>query len=106
MSDLTDLEICRKIAEIEGKSIDCDIGDCVSIHNGGDGKLYNPITDKALCFDLMVEYGVDFYSICVVGCTYEAVIFITSRNESIMARNKNPNKAICLAIIEANSNDK
>ncbi len=44
---MTDLEICKRIAEIE------------KIHvSNVDAGMYDPLTDKALCFDLMVKYDV------------------------------------------------
>jgi len=52
MSELTDLELCKKIAEIEGYSslYESCILDVVN------GKSH--MVGKALLFDLMVKYGV------------------------------------------------
>ncbi len=44
---MTDLEICKRIAEIEGIHV-----------SNVDAGMYDPLTDKALCFDLMVKYDV------------------------------------------------
>lgn len=85
MSELTDLEICKKIADIEGFP-----EQVLEFHD--DHILnYNPLTDKALCFDLMVKYKVELdfvssYCACLMG-EYE------------WGYNENPQKAICLAII-------
>ena len=76
MNELTDLQICKRIAEIEGhETLPCDEyqeGDFYIVINDH-GEDYNPLTDDALCFQLMVKYVYD----------------------------DSPNKAICLAIIEA-----
>lgn len=60
-------------------------------------KEYNPLTDDALCFNLMVKYKVDveFFVDCVSG-----YIGGSCKGESI---DDSPNKAILLAIIEANN---
>jgi len=67
---MNDLEICTRIAEIEGFEFDVE-----SLFTGGPlgvwpkcefekvgmsiaSGSYNPLTDKALCFDLMVKYDV------------------------------------------------
>ena len=62
MSELTDLEICKRIAEIEGFTF-CTGGKYARVEVRRDNTVYgyvdfNPLTDKALCFDLMVKYGV------------------------------------------------
>ncbi|MCP3672869.1 MAG: hypothetical protein GY829_00160 [Gammaproteobacteria bacterium] len=56
---MNDLEICKRIAEIEDRMF--SIEDSPSgkyIHDIGEDNAYNPLTDKALCFDLMVKYDV------------------------------------------------
>ena len=62
MNKLTDLELCKKVAEIErvdfvmtndGKSINHKV---YGIYCGNE---YNPLTNKALLFDLMVKYKVE-----------------------------------------------
>ena len=73
---MTNLEICRKIADIEGiQHEDSTRGPYVVFYSKQQGHSsvhdFNPLTDDGLCFRLMVNQ--------VVG--------------------KNPNKAICLAII-------
>tara|TARA_R110002051_G_scaffold301683_1_gene369645 strand:+ start:740 stop:991 length:252 start_codon:yes stop_codon:yes gene_type:complete len=80
---MTDLEICKRIAEIEG------ISDYIFINYD-----YNPLTDKALCFDLMVKHKVD-----TEWWGDELGAYIPVNDGEI--HDKNPQKAICLAIIEA-----
>ena len=60
MNKLTDLEICKRIAEIDGVFTQFVGGRLVAENdNGGIGKEYNPLTNKALLFDLMVKYRVN-----------------------------------------------
>lgn len=54
---------------------------------------YNPLTDDALCFQLMVKYKIDFFHVNGIYCA--------SDNKLVTAQCDTPNKAICLAIIEA-----
>ena len=108
MSDLTDLEICRKIAEIAGHVEWCypldDFRFCVemlSISDGGEyGSPYNPLTDDALCFQLMIKYGVWRWSNPRPNWFTATVKGLQGFTEA-----ETLNKAICLAIIKANSND-
>ena len=99
MSELTDLEICKSIAEIEhGRAyIDGDdTGNFINLnHPMSDrgGESYNPLTDDALCFQLMVKHKADF--IPYYRDEYRAQI------KSIYMVSKSPNRAICLAIIES-----
>ena len=98
---MNDLEICKRISKIEDgnkyrlyqNESTLFIG---RIPTGCVGKVeeYNPLTDDALCFKLMVKYevGVDFVrpkEVNILGGEY-------------IDFGGKPNKAICLAIIEAN----
>lgn len=106
---LTDLEICKRIAEIEGKK-------GIIVRPLGDGKnhvtvrftectgyikcvAYNPLTDDALCLQLMLKHkiSVDFRADGRVQA------FIDSEKTTKCVTDKTPNKAICLAIIKANN---
>ena len=100
---MNDLEICKRIAIIEKHFIDCESVDSIIIFNGGDGKAYNPLTDDALCFQLMVKYDVDVMSLYRVNkeTEWEAQVFTKDYADAVSIYNTNPNKAICLAIIEA-----
>jgi len=109
MGNLTDLEICKRIAEIENLMF-CTGGRYKRIEIWKNGKVfkyekYNPLTDDALCFKLMVKYKVlitwqEFNDNCtaVIDGTSEDVPFPFAVAD---INNDNPNKAICLAIIEA-----
>ncbi len=110
MTELTDLEICTRIAEIEGFT---DISVYSGVDSGGtlmvskfeiltdDGKgfplkihNYNPLTDDALCFRLMVKHKIDFVNFDTD--MYAGVV------KAKTFQNRSPNRAICLSIIEAN----
>ena len=94
MSVLSDLEICKRIAEIDGLEIDFAGNGLVVIHNGGDGNIYNPLTNDALCFKLMVKYKIDWQN-------RESFKMGAAVKGDILVADDSPNKAICLAIIEA-----
>ena len=97
---MNDLEICKRIAEIEGKEVLSDDewftdGECLILVNQC-SETYNPLTDDALCFQLMAKYKVDIEHF---KCgTVSAYIEDKNHGEII---DTNPNKAILLAIIEA-----
>ncbi|HHZ70917.1 MAG TPA: hypothetical protein EYN54_11720 [Methylococcaceae bacterium] len=114
MKQLTDIEICKRIAEIEGEciaSIDRKVYDWNNKHYPVEISLghvkkatllnwYNPLTDKALCFDLMVKYKVyiDYFG----GKGRAALQADTESGEfEVDIVDISMNKAICLAIIEA-----
>ena len=109
MSKLTDLEICKRIAEIEfGKhsdnwfwSVEGESDTAMVSAFTGDGIFgsyseYNPLTDDALCFKLMVKYK------CSVSCVYKMwQCTVKTPSDTVLCYDEHPNKAICLAIIEA-----
>ena len=93
---MKDLEICKKIAEIEGEhvtEVECSDGSwlCSELCNE-----YNPLTDDDLCFKLMIKHRVALFVSESGNCS----VTNYSHNRTL-ARNESPNKAICLAIIEA-----
>ena len=118
---MDDLEICKKIAEIEK----INYTTCVNVkvcparnaiyfreYEGNRPapmytkalREYNPLTDDALCFRLMVKYKVelDFWS------SEAEIYFCPEYDERIPVTvdckdMKKPNKAICLCIIEAHN---
>lgn len=100
---MDDLDICKRIAEIEGYKTEAFSGHDCCAFTGNDcepyvGKYdyipYNPLKNDTLCFQLMVKYKVDFCNL--ENHVYEAIC------GSTFFQNRNPNKAICLAIIKAN----
>jgi hypothetical protein len=112
MSDkLTDLEICRRIAKIEGFKTCAHEGYEICTYTGEKPKNflgfhfipYNPLENDALCFRLMVKYNVSFWQNEDKGMFCAKV----RDPEFGVVRVKKPNVAICLAIIESKvkSND-
>ena len=102
MNKLTDLELCKRIAEIEGYNVGI-WHDFVAITNPKDDSYlgeYNPLTDDALNHQLMIKYKIDVLNPCKFVNAY--VCFKSGNAAKIKATDKNLNKAICLAIIEAN----
>ena len=112
MSELSDLEICKRIAEIEGvpHKIDTNyLGEKSALlpnsycEKNKCSFVYNPLTDDALCFKLMVKYelhlNIDHNTKCWSACDGRGH-FENNQHD------KSPNKAICLAIIEAHKDNK
>lgn len=101
---MNDLYICKRIAKIEGvETYISRFGTLMSVCKPcNPSNRYNPLTDDALCFRLMIKYRINFNHAMLTDGTlhrYQAVNTITSKGFGLC---KNPNKAICLAIIEAN----
>ena len=112
MNELTDLEICKRIARIEGyKSTQCGNVECAENHyivigNGEYKELsepYNPIEDKLLCFDLEDKYDVRY----IDGVAYHRPF--VNRGDFLYNRIavEGPSRAhsVLLCIIEANNNE-
>lgn len=113
MSELTDLEIRMTISLIElnkqfpkAKSIEFDkTQNCFWVDSVGftSWPLLNPLTDDALCFQLMNKYGI---SLINHENTNDACYAIWAHSNETphpcsTGMLTNQNKAICLAIIEA-----
>jgi hypothetical protein len=109
MNELTDLEICKRIAEIEGAketlysySSFNKAKELTAVFDSSTHFDYNPLTDDALCFRLMIKYGIILMTSRpgkgkVVGYNawyYELI-------DKVFVAGLNPNKAICLAIIKS-----
>ena len=103
MNELTDLEICQRIAEIEGVEFRIQNGKVLP-ENPAEaitGKLtdvYNPLTDDALCFKLMIKY-----KISLIQHQNNTAVYCIWNHDQKHATNTmtNPNRAICLAIIKS-----
>ena len=112
MTELTGLEICKRIAEIE--DIDFQIQNKKILPkdpaNAIKDKLtdvYNPLTDKALCFYLTIKYKIELTP--MKGGHFLATPIkkydVYGAPDMYLNKgygNKDPQRAICLAIIEAN----
>ncbi len=111
---MNDLEICKRIAEIE--DVDFQIQNKKILPkdpaNAIKDKLtdvYNPLTDKALCFDLMVKHNIELTPMSS-GCWCASSVDVYTFDGQVDYKlcpswlDDNPQQAICLAIIEANNN--
>ncbi len=101
---MNDSEICKRIAEIEGliisnhKVAESDLWVHIGYTENSSVTLFNPLTDKALCFDLMVKYDVRVEpSDCNAWIDNEDGY----PEFEIIHHNGTLQQAICLAIIEA-----
>ena len=99
MNKLTDLELCKRIAEIEGVLVDIIDGEWLGVHGKYDIEEYNPLTDKALLFDLMIKYGITAGR-SLDGETH-AVWGDQDKAEIMIATDKVP-RAILECIVEGN----
>jgi len=96
---MNDLEICKRIAEIEGYKWDYSVGANKRIMLINERiSTFDPIKNKALCFDLMEEYKVSLFN---YSDHWEAENNFDSDACSSCVEDKNPQRAICLAIIKA-----
>ena len=109
MSELTDLEIVRRLANLAGYNLNeyCEKTGFTSCSFIDKNKLqmghisYNPLTNKSLCFDLMIKHGIDFQHKEVNSRCFVAM---DSNSETLGECDENPQRAICLAIIKKESN--
>ena len=103
--ELTDLEICKRIAEIEGVELMSYVDGDRSTFYAGSQTIFNPLKDDELCFQLMVKYKItveftryfEHLKSSFVNGYYE-----NKSADGAYVRDKNPSRAILLAIIEAN----
>ena len=118
---MTYLEICKRIAEIEGKKGHEFMGVFVLSENYNEAVNeshsnsysfspchyeYNPLTDDALCFQLMDKYSVSINTHFQNPDTKQAYVtylkgFRVVTTDVFSINDLGINKAICLAIIEA-----
>lgn len=112
MSKLTDLEICKRVAEIEGVNVDV-IGGKAIIDNIIDGVRirlteYNPLADDALCFQLMNKHFISLINHETTNGGCYAIWAHSNETPHPCSTSvlTNQNRAICLAIIEANESAK
>ncbi len=101
---MDDLEICKRIAEIEGVDyIYFGKGLCVSDAYGF-LQGYNPLTDDALCFQFCYRGGIEVKkSLSVIDGKMEwngKYYAKHPKNTGFGSVDKSPNKAVCLEKIE------
>jgi hypothetical protein len=102
MNELTDLEICQRIAEIEG-AIEALFSrvrprELTAIFDGNTTFNYNPLADDALCFKLMVKYKI---RVEPENCSAWTANDDGYPQYEIIHCKGTLNKAICLAIIKS-----
>ena len=99
MNELTDLEICQRIAKIEGyKKTGTVWGECVIVSNEDDTTSFNPLTDDALCFRLMIKYKISL----IQHQNNTSVYCIWNHDEKHATSTiTDAKRAVCLAIIKS-----
>jgi hypothetical protein len=101
MNELTDLEICQRIAEIEGKphEVDCDkLYVTGEVFGTSYRELFSPLTSDALCFKLMVKHSV---RVEPENCSAWTDNDDGYPQYEVIHCKGTINKAICLAIIKS-----
>ena len=100
---MTDLEICKRIAEIEGVQHQFEMEGTPNcyVYSEQLNKEYNPLTDKELCFDLMVKYDV---RVEPVDCNAWLDNEDSYPEYEVIHHEGTLQEAICLVIIEAHKN--
>lgn len=103
---MNDLEICKRIAEIEGVQHQFEMEGTPNCHVYSEqlNKEYNPLTDKALCFDLMVKNNIELTPMKNGQFLATIIKKYDVYGAPDLYLNKGylddyPQKAICLAII-------
>ena len=114
---MDDVDICKRIAEIEGVNYTMGVNrnvypaqDVLLYHERDDRrerlKKYNPLENDSTTFQLMVKHGIELTPM-PSGCWCATVVTTYTIDEQADYRrctswlDDNPNKAICLSIIEA-----
>ncbi len=102
MNELTDVEICQSIAEIEG-AIETLFSrvrprELTAIFDGNTTFNYNPLTDDALCFKLMVKHSI---RVEPENCSAWTNNDDGYPQYEVIHCKGTLNKAICLAIIKS-----
>jgi hypothetical protein len=104
MNELTDLEICQRIAEIEGEEhyISENKKYCMARDKLSTYVIryveYNPLTDDALCFKLMVKHSI---RVEPENCSAWTDNDDGYPQYEVIHCKGTINKAICLAIIKS-----
>ena len=93
---MTNLEICKRIAEIEGECIEAIHGDVLFVSRTED--VFNPLQDKALCFDLMEQWIKEFGVSIDNAHTAHSCTYAVDTGFSVIFNDSLP-KALCLARI-------
>lgn len=105
MNDLSDNEIIGALISISGAKSAGMLMNGIQLWNwsGTTWQGFDALVDDALCFQLMVKYDCDLISPYRPNndTHWECQIFTDNCADAVSIYNDSPNKAICLAIIEA-----
>ena len=104
MSELTDLEICKRIAKIDGANVKSRYAGTQKEYLYLDhvDEEYNPLTDKAICWDLMIKHDIEFTK----GGGFQNYRYGARFDHFVGSKqywDKDLPRAICMAIIEAHN---
>ena len=106
MDKLSDLELEKRIAGIEGVTLGFDgVPQLEGMRNvNGSWKYYNPLIDDALCFQLMKKHDINNSRAGIRTETGE-IVYCAKKHDSNaeLAFSRSRNKVILLAIVEANN---
>lgn len=99
---MTNLEICKKIAEIEGvhgeTSVHAKTGCIGRRYIDGSFKPYNPLKDDALCFQFAVDDKMMLsWTECPAGSGRAYFVNVDDKSTDYF---DTPNKAVCMAKLE------
>jgi hypothetical protein len=100
MNELTDLEVCQRIAKIEGIQNQIEQADTMHpyIYSEELNAEYDPLTDDALCFKLMVKHSI---RVEPENCSAWTNNDDGYPQYEVIHCKGTINKAICLAIIKS-----
>ena len=104
---MNDLDICKKVADIEGIKYWNHLDKCVlKAPWGWDKELpeYNPLTDDGLCLRLIEKYGVTFNIYHDLdGIKYYYGDFWRDGERIIIPDRQDLKRFVCLYVIELNT---
>jgi hypothetical protein len=105
---LTDLDLCKRIAEIENYDPKMFWVERESAFRLFTGEYWNPLTNKALLFDLMLKYNIEFDrhpqqpKVGYVNCMVVIDGFVTQNGGIFFGSDDQLPRAILECIVEAN----
>jgi hypothetical protein len=103
---MNDLEICKRIAEIEGANVRVNgdfLDDMDNLGYQGQPHYYNPLTDDALCFKFAVDDKMMLSWVeCPAGSGKAYFVNVNGKSTSYC---DTPNRAVCMAKLKVFSDD-
>ncbi len=98
MDKLTDIEICKSLAEIEGVElglIGFNCFDGMYKLDSGSWTYYNPLDDGDMCLGFIIKYR-----LAVIPNDRENKFTVTKPGTNARESDENLKRAVCLCIIE------